>query len=457
MPLPPSLNLGTVERYGPAVEFRGPGSLPISGPSELLVSRSLRCAFDPGGALVERTVGFWDRADIPRAVQATLPSPNVVSVCNEEVVWGGGIVNAYGHFLIESVSRLWPLLPDGELEGLPVVWATPRELPYVSDWRKAFGAQAFELPGDGIVHFTKMFVPEPAWRLNAWIAPEIRDVHRHARAGLDVPFFPRSRVLWLSRSGLPRARIAYDELLLEWLLRKHVTIISPETMSLGAQIAAIEASEAIAGIVGSAFHAMLMANTVPRCVLLCGSQVRAAYVDQGSLLDQDFHFAHALALVEATPSGRARFPVKFPFGYRVLIPEVLRELARTVLPELLEDGLLRELVSPECLSVNGRGEESELTTAIARVLIDPMWMSARMSLARVFEEEGFYECALEQYTMVSELSEAYGARASHYAARNLARLGQSLKASEMALRALSLDSESKETAAAAYVLERQQT
>jgi hypothetical protein len=55
--------------------------------------------------------------------------------------------------------------------------------------------------------------------------------------------------------------------------------------------------------------------------------------------------------------------------------------------------------------------------------------------------------------MVSELSEAYGARAAHYAARNLARLGRVLEASEMALRALALDSESKETAAAAYVQE----
>jgi hypothetical protein len=453
MRLTPAPNLGTVERYGPAVELRGPGSLPIAGPSELLVSGSLRCAFDPGGALVESTVGFWDGMDIPRAVQTTLPAPDVVSVCNEEVVWGGGIVHAYGHFLVESVSRLWPLLPDGELEGMPVVWTTPRELPYARDWREAFGARTFELPRSGVVHFKKMFVPEPAWRLNAWIAPEIRDVHQHARAGLDVPSFRGSRVLWLSRSGLPRARIAYDELLLEWLLRDHVTVINPEMMSLGAQIAAIEGSEAVAGIVGSAFHTMLMADDLPRCVLLCGSQVRAAYVDQGSLLGQDFHFAHALALTEATPSGRARFPVKFPFGYRVLIPEALRELSRTVLPELLEDGLLDKLARPEGLSVDGCGEDGELTTAIARVLVDPMWMSARMRLACVFEEEGFYECALEQYTMVSELSEVYGARASHYAARNLARLGQSAKASEMALQALSLDSESKETAAAAYVLE----
>jgi Glycosyltransferase 61 len=451
------MSFGTVERYGADVELKAPESLSVSEPCELLVSRAYRGAFGTDGELLEPTLGYWGAgADLPSSVQASLPEPDVVHVCNDEVVWGGAIVHAYGHFLIESVARLWPLLPGGELEGMSVVWTTPRELPYVRAWREAFEVRTVELPVDGTVLFTKMRIPEPAWRLNAWIAPEIRQIHQQARAGLDVPKLPRRKVLWLSRSGLTRDRAAYDEVLLEWLLRDHVTRVGLERMSLGEQIGLIESSDAVAGIVGSAFHNMLMVDEMPECVLLCGSQVRSAYVDQALLLKQDTHFVHSLATVESTPSGRTRFPRKFPCGFRVLIPEALRALSETILPGLLKGGDLAALAKPELLSSGARipSTEEGLITSIARVLLDPMWMNARMRLGGCFEREGLHQCAVEQYAMVAELSDEYAARARHYAARNLAKLGYSVEASEMAKEALAIDSDSKESAAAAYLMEK---
>jgi hypothetical protein len=385
------------------------------------VNHSLRGAFDSDGGLVEETRRQWDiGAGFPDSLPATLPSANVVRVCEDEVLWGGGLVHAYGHFLIESVARLWPLLSEGSRADMAVVWTTPRQMPYIRDWCEAFDVRTFELPEDGVMRFTDMLVPEPAWRLNAWIAPEIRDIHLRARAGLDVPSAQGSEILWLSRSGLPRARVAYDEVLLEWLLREHVTIVRPETMSLAEQVAAIEASQAVAGIVGSAFHTMLMAERVPACVMLCSSQVRGAHVDQNLLLGQGTAFVHGLATVGAAPSRKLQFPVKFPFGYRILIPEVLRALAKAVSPNLLEDENLRLLATPENLSprVGSASVKDELMTAVARVLIDPLSMHGRMKLGRRFEEEGLHRCAAEQYMMVAELSDDSMARASYHAAMN---------------------------------------
>jgi hypothetical protein len=87
-----------------------------------------------------------------------------------EVVWGGDIAKSRGPFLTASVARLWPLLPGAELEGLPAVLTTPSALPFVREWLRAFGARIFELPAQGAVRFTRMRVPEPAWRFDAWIA-----------------------------------------------------------------------------------------------------------------------------------------------------------------------------------------------------------------------------------------------------------------------------------------------
>lgn len=440
----------TVERYGAEAEFRRSGSLLISKPDQLLVHRSSRGAYDPDGSLIESTVNLWHPgADLPDSVPAELTDRHVVRVCDDEVVWAGGVVHAYGHFLIESVSRLWPLLPDGELEDQPIVWTTPRELPYIQEWCEAFGLRCVDLPREGAVHFTRVSVPEPAWSLNAWIAPEIRDIHLHARATLPTRQFPKVDVLWLSRSGLVRSRAAYDEVLLEWLLRKHVMLVSPELMSVSQQIGAIESCKAAAGIVGSAFHTMLMAKRIPECFLISGGLVRGAYVDQDLLLGEHTKFVYGLAAVEAAYSGRLQFPQKLPFGYRVLIPEVLRALAQSVLPDLLDDPDLYVLAEPERPLPAVGSASNELVTAIARVLLDPMWMNARMRLGQICEGCGLHNLALEQYTMVAELSDTYAARASHYAARNLVQLGRLGEATAMAERALAIDPQ--EVAAAAYV------
>ena len=111
-----------------------------------------------------------------------------------------------------------------------------------------------------------MLVPEPAWRINAWIAPEIRDIHLHAREGLDVTPTAGNGVTWLSRSKrLGRYRVPYDERLLEWLIEPYVTILRPETMNLAEQVAAFEGSRAVAGVIGSAFYTLLMTTRQPDC------------------------------------------------------------------------------------------------------------------------------------------------------------------------------------------------
>lgn len=384
-------------------KLRPRGSLSISKPRELTVVAELRGAYEVDGRLARDTVRLWgNRIPGVESIPDELPEQEVVGVCDEEVVWGGFIALFHGHFLLESSARLWPLLPGGELEGLPVVFATPVKFPVVREWLDAFGVRVVDLPPDGATRFTHMFVPEPAWRIDAWLSPEVRDIHLHVRSRLDVPTCPPRDLLWLSRSRLPDFRRAFDEHLLEWLLGEHLKMIRPETMTLADQVGAIEASTALAGIAGSAFHTLLLAKDVPKCLYLCAAGVHSAYIAQDQVLGAKSDFVQGLSRLESRPRSRQAAPA----GHRVLIPEILRALAATVLPGLLDDPRLAALSHPERLwfESDTRRSCNELDLAVAKMLIDPHSLEARDRLRTMLDAEGMVSCAEEQSEATACLS-----------------------------------------------------
>lgn len=441
----PALELGG--RHTPLAQ----GSLTVAEPRELLVDRACRHAFESDGMVAKDTLPFHGEALPERDVPERLRDVTPVHVHEEEVVWGGQIVAHFGHFLCESVARLWPLLPDAKLAGLPVVFTAQGgrplqiEIPFIRDWLEAFGVNLVELPEQGKVRFTRMHVPEVSWRIGAWIAPEIRETHLHARRGLKVgPPSPRHQVLWLSRQGLSRLRMAYDEALLEWLLGEHVTPVRPEAMSLAEQVAALEGSHAVVGVIGSAFHALLMTAEPPNALYLCPAWDKASFSGQHRVVGAETNFAQALAVAAWTPRARKR-GIVFPFGYRMLIPETLRTLSATVLPHLLDDPRIEAFANPQARRQDSDNPPfaSDLDKASVEMLRDPLSVKARMTLGEVFEAEGLDRCALEQFTMVADLTED-NADAPLRAARILTREGLVEEAAQLAKQALAIDPELKE-------------
>lgn len=333
----------------------------------------------------------------PDDIPERMPDEEIVSTCDERVVWGGYLGHHYGHFLTECVSRLWPLLPGGRLCDLPVVFIASRPLPpFAREWLGAFGARAIEVPDAGAVRFTRMAVPEPAWRLGAWIAPEMRRIHLHVRDSLDLPAArDLGPVLWISRSGIEQDRLAYDECLLEWILGDSVAVVRPETLSLSAQVALIEGCQLLGGIVGSAFHTLMLAEQLPDRVYLCPPKVTTDYPAQDLLLGGRSDFLHAL-----TPAGVMRAP-RPPSGHRVLIPQVAKWLAESQPLSLWSSGRF----SAVGLAGGEPREQTELEAAVARVLAEPLSVAARVHLGKLFEAEGRHDCAREQLMSAEDLAD----------------------------------------------------
>jgi hypothetical protein len=376
------------------------GTIGVAPARELLLDWRLDGAYEANGAIAKDTLHWPIAAPIDPRRLPEMPAGEF-EVHDEPAAWGGGLSSHFGHFLVESVARLWPLVQGADLEGLPVVFrasSTPR---FAADWLEGFGVRPIFLSRGQATRFKRMFVPEKAWRLGAWIAPEMRDIHLQARRGLAVPSLPRRDVLWLSRAGLRPRRIAMDEGLLEWMLGDHVTPVHLETMGLAEQVGTLESCRAVAGVIGSAFHALVLAECTPDSLYLCSSRGKEPYPAQHALLDGSAFFMRALAPATELPKARREF-IAFPGGHRVLVPEALRALSETVLPGLLEDERLAAFADPE----RGRRHSglSEIDAAAIEVVREPFSAGARTGLARLFEEQGHERWAEEQLGFARELA-----------------------------------------------------
>jgi hypothetical protein len=248
--------------------------------------------------------------------------------------------------------------------------------------------------------------------------------------------------------------------LLEWVLAEHVTIFRPETKPLAEQIAAIEASDFVAGVVGSAFHLLLTAQMPPSCIYLCpgtetthGSlyEPQGAYVVQDKLLKNSGNFLYVCAPTgvedHCFPGGER---LTFPGGHRILIPEALRALREVGLPDLFDDPRAFALAYPNRASRKVTSPHSNLVDAVVAMLRDPLSAETRLAAGQAFEAEGLSRCAIEQFMSAADLADD-PVPALLCAVRVLERGGATGDASAVAERVLAIDPESR--AAARYLFD----
>ena len=430
---------GTVVVSGRA-ELRKRGSLTLSEPRELLVGRNTRAAYLPDGGVDPETLRYWGAAETPvDDVPERMPEGEVVASCDREVIWGGSVNGHFGHFLTESVARLWPLL-EGQSEP-SVVFTTPSLQPFAREWFDAFGAELVDLPADGFVRFRRMRVPEPAWRIDDYVCPEMLDIHRRARDELEVAGKESGGPLWLSRTEIEEGRRVRDETLLTWALKDRVEVVCPENLSLARQVELLEAADTVMGPIGSAFHALLLCRRIPAVVYFAPARVASTFVAQDHLLGKGGHYVQTLATEGSGLAVEGRRQ-----RHRILVPETLRAMQAIAIPGLLDDSRLARFASPELPAASpGASPDRSLDDTIATMLLDAQSVDARMRLGGALEAVELDDCALEQFRFVSDLVSGYS-YAPLRAARLLSRVGQPQAAAEMAKRALASDPDSEEAA-----------
>ena len=205
----------------------------------------------PPGAELRR----WGRPfhDRPGATEATLADPGRHL---PEAVFAGWYEDHYGHFLLESVARLWPTDLD---PSVPIVWITDR--PELRPWAHeilSFMGIANEIVlverSTAPLTVDRLVVPDAALHFRRWVHPAFvaRLACRPATPEPDCR-------IWLSRRSSARPDRLVEEADIErGLADLGWTIVLPETLGVAQQLDLLARAAHVAGIEGSAFHGLLL-------------------------------------------------------------------------------------------------------------------------------------------------------------------------------------------------------
>lgn len=182
-------------------------------------------------------------------------------------IYGGVLMNAYGHFLLESLSRYWAL--KDMRDDLPIVWHY-REQPDLLAWqREIFDLLKVDTKRfvyvDGMTKMDSVYLPDAGYRVQTWGHPLYFSSLCIFKAETIVP----EKKVWLSRWRLDQhfGRITNEDEVERKLIGKGWTIIHPETMSVSEQINMLKDAALISGFQGAAFHTMVFFDVIGKVVI----------------------------------------------------------------------------------------------------------------------------------------------------------------------------------------------
>ncbi|MCW5704795.1 MAG: glycosyltransferase family 61 protein [Bradyrhizobium sp.] len=206
-----------------------------------------------GSSIDEETVFKNRRMDLFDPADCGEPEAQI----DETAIFAGYLLPHYGHFLIESLGRIWfaKQRPD-----LPIVWITRRS---------GYSPMQREILDILGVRNRPFFVSAPT-RLRHLLMPDAGFSKRqpcHPAHAATLGAWPASppaagKKLWLSRTRLDHHHAGFtNEPDVEAILqRRGWQIFHPQEHSVSYQLRMLGDAERLAGIEGSAFHTLLLTD-----------------------------------------------------------------------------------------------------------------------------------------------------------------------------------------------------
>jgi capsular polysaccharide biosynthesis protein len=202
--------------------------------------------------------------------QIPVPEPSGWTVGHhiDSAVYAGFLYDHYGHFLLESLARLWTPEPCPEV---PVVWIagwTETLSSWMTEVLDLIGAppdRRIVTSGSGALEVGELIVPDAGFEFGRFMHPWL--ARRLARYDHDCANHPRGQGVaasagshvWLSRSARAPISGLDEEIEVEQHLRaRGWTVLRPEEFSLRRQVEMLADAVHVAGLEGSAFHTLAL-------------------------------------------------------------------------------------------------------------------------------------------------------------------------------------------------------
>ncbi|WND03199.1 glycosyltransferase 61 family protein [Temperatibacter marinus] len=225
-----------------------------------------------------------------------------------ECIYGGLLFSHFGHFILESLARLWYIKKHPSLK---IIWLSAHQQKTLSDYQKAIldllGIKNEIVIVTEICRIEKLHCPDAGFLIQSKITPE----QQQALYVTESKNLVSGKKVWLSRASATFGKV-YNETLLEPVLKENGWLIyEPEKHSVGEQIEFLKDAEHIAGVGGSAFHLLVFiknyqgkVSLFPRGLSLSGNYYTIA---ESLNLNQTEYFIPSLKWSHDQPSWRANW------------------------------------------------------------------------------------------------------------------------------------------------------
>ena len=214
-----------------------------------------------------------------------------------EYIYGGMLLDHYGHFLIEGLARAHAFQ---RLAALPIVYTLPYSDMSEPDKLPSYAKAIFELLG---IALDRLILIQETTSCEQLVIPKIgmrwwdyldskhqQIIAAQVKVSLDADY-PRTQhgSLYLSRAKLNTNHdghvICGETVFEDYLRAEGVTVISPEKLPVREQVRLLCASENVIGFVGSAFHTLLLCADTPAKIFYLNRK-KAAVNPQYPLIDK---------------------------------------------------------------------------------------------------------------------------------------------------------------------------
>lgn len=181
----------------------------------------------------------------------------------------GNVHSHYGHFLVETIPRLWllRLLPKPLREQITFLALVPSIPDYQRHILALFGVRSEKIVciGDQCMRPETLLCPTPAYITHGSCSPAALELFGDLSSCSVKPFSIGEtwhQRLFLTRTGHPLRRCHQSEMVDKLANEAGFFVIRPELLDIREQIALVSRAECIYGFEGSAMYSALLSNEV---------------------------------------------------------------------------------------------------------------------------------------------------------------------------------------------------
>jgi len=222
-------------------------------------------------------------------------------------LYGGHWMGQFGHFLLETLSALWPDPARERVTGLLFhLWPSDEYAIPPLEWQRWLIDQAgwrvpIRIVAGSTVKVDDLLVPTRAYRLHRGALPQARAVWDRI-----APEQPADTAVFLSRSRLrgDTRQAPNDAFLDEALAAAGCQVVHPQELTIQEQVAAVSRARTLIGVSGSQLHLSMFARSCSNVIELGDRRLPTLPIfEQISIAEargQQHHFVPLLT----DPSGR---------------------------------------------------------------------------------------------------------------------------------------------------------